>query len=258
MREESDARREEGGMSLLVEREDHDGISVLTLNRPDVLNALNMEMFIVLRRHIDQISQDADAVRCVMLRGAGRSFCAGADLKALKHLSPADPPSTFEPDTVTAFANLPQPTIGMIHGHCYTGGLEFALAADILIAAAGSRFADTHAKWGLCSAWGMTHRLPRRIGVSNAKDMMFSAREVDAQEALAMGLVDRVVAAEALEQEALALAKSIAANAPRAVQWSKRTIETCLRSPQDALALERAEHPGLGNEFASRVRGEKW
>jgi len=245
-------------MSLLVEREDRYGICTLTLNRPDVLNALNREVFIELRRHIDAISQVADAVRCVVLRGAGRSFCAGADLKALKRLSPADPTSAFEPDTITAFADLPQPTIGMIHGHCYTGGLELALAADILIAAAGTRFADTHAKWGLCSAWGMTHRLPRRIGLSKAKDMMFSAREVGAQEALAMGLVDRVVAADALEQEVLGLAKSIAANAPHAVQWSKRTIEACLRRPKDALAVERTLHPGLGNEFESRVRGDKW
>jgi enoyl-CoA hydratase len=253
-----DATWEEDGMSLLIRREDRDEICILTLNRPDVLNALNIEMFTALRGHIDAISQDRDAVRCVVLRGAGRSFCAGADLKSLKHLSPAEPPSTFEPDTITAFANLAQPTIGMIHGHCYTGGLELALAADILIAAAGARFADTHAKWGLCPAWGMTHRLPRRIGVSKAKDMMFSAREVDTREALAMGLVDRVVAPEALEEEVLVLARSIAANAPRAVQWSKRIVEACLLRPQDALALERAEHPGVGDEFENRMRGEKW
>jgi enoyl-CoA hydratase len=245
-------------MNPPVKRDDRDGVCVLTLNRPDVLNALDMGMFVALRRHLDAITQDPDAVRCVVLRGAGRSFCAGADLKALKHVSPADPPSTFEPDTITALANLAQPTIGMIHGHCYTGGLELALATDILIAASGARFADTHSKWGLCSAWGMTHRLPSRIGASKAKDMMFSAREVGAQEALAMGLVDRVVAAEALEEEALVLARTIAANAPRAVQWSKRTLEACRRRPQDALALERAEHPGLGNEFLSRLRGEKW
>jgi enoyl-CoA hydratase len=245
-------------MNLLVKREDLDGICILTLNRPDVLNALNMEMFTTLRRHIDSIYQSADAVKCVVLGGAGRSFCAGADLKALKHLSIDDPPSTFEPETITAFANLPQPTIGMIHGHCYTGGLELALAADILIAAGGTRFADTHVKWGLCSAWGMTHRLPRRIGLSKAKDMMFSAREVEAHEALAMGLVDRVVAPETLEQETLALAKSIVGNAPRAVQWSKRTIEACARRPQDALALERVDHPGVGTEFQVRLSGEKW
>jgi enoyl-CoA hydratase len=246
------------GMSLLVRREDCDGVCILILNRSDVLNALNREMFVALRSHIDAISQDVDAVRCVVLRGSGRSFCAGADLKALKTVSPADPPSTFEPDTITAFANLPQPTIGMIHGHCYTGGLELALAADILIAGAGARFADTHGKWGLCSAWGMSHRLPRRIGASKAKDLMFSAREIDAREALAMGLVDRVVANEALEEEVLALARSIAANAPGAVQWSKRTIEACLRRPQDALALERAQHPGIGHEFQNRMRNEKW
>jgi enoyl-CoA hydratase len=245
-------------MNLLVQREDRDGVCILTLNRPDVLNVLNIEMFVALRQHIDAISQDADAVRCVVLRGAGRSFCAGADLKALKHVSPADPPSIFEPDTINALANLPQPTIGMIHGHCYTGGLELALAADILIAASGARFADTHSKWGLCSAWGMTHRLASRIGASKAKYMMFSAREVDTQEALAMGLVDRVVGLEALEEEALLLAGTIAANAPRAVQWSKRTLEACRLRPQDALALERAEHPGLGHEFLSRLRGEKW
>jgi enoyl-CoA hydratase len=245
-------------MSLLVRRVDYDGVCILSLNRSAVLNSLNKEMFVALRHHIDAISQDVDAVRCVVLRGSGRSFCAGADLKALKSLSPADPPSTFEPDTITAFADLPQPTIGMIQGHCYTGGLELALAADILIAAVGARFADTHGKWGLCSAWGMSHRLPRRIGASKAKELMFSAREIDAQEALDMGLVNRVVADEALEEEVLTLARSIAANAPGAVQWTKRTIEACLLRPKDALALERTAHPGIGNEFQNRMRGEKW
>ena len=245
-------------MNLLVNREDLDGICLLTLNRPAVLNALNMEMFSALRRHIEDLSQDTDAVRCVILRGAGRAFCAGADLKALKQVSTADPLSTFEPDTIAAFANLPQPTIAMIHGYCYTGGLELALAADILIAAAGARFADTHGKWGLCSAWGMSHRLPARIGTSKAKELMFSAREIDAQEALVMGLVNRVVADESLEEEVLAIARSIAANAPGAVQWSKRTIDACLRQPQDVLAVERAAHPGLGDEFKNRMRDEKW
>jgi enoyl-CoA hydratase/carnithine racemase len=104
----------------------------------------------------------------------------------------------------------------------------------------------------------MSHRLPARIGASKAKDLMFSAREIDAQEALGMGLVNRVVTDDSLEQEVLALARSVAANAPGAVQWSKRTIDACLRRPQDALTVERAAHPGLGDEFKNRMRDKKW
>jgi enoyl-CoA hydratase len=246
-------------LTELVSRSDEDGVCVLTLNRPQALNALNMEMFVALRQHVDALTKHPETAHCVVLRGAGRSFCAGADLKELKQRSPEATVSPFEPDTINAFAALPQPTIGAIHGHCFTGGLELALAADILIAAENVRFADTHARWGLSPAWGMTHRLPHRVGTARAKEMMFSARDIEAPEALAMGLVNHVFPSGQFEVRTRELARRIAANAPGALRWTKRIInENVGRSPQDALATERSQHPGLGPEFHARIQRTGW
>jgi len=123
-------------MPSLVGRLDADGVVTLTLNRPDVLNALSAASFRELRAHIDAIAARTDAVGCVVLRGEGRSFCAGADLKAFKDRKPGDPdPTPFNRATMSALAALPQPVIAAVHGHCMTGGLELALTSDIIIAA---------------------------------------------------------------------------------------------------------------------------
>ena len=118
--------------SALVLRNDADGVATLTLNRPDKLNALNPSVFVELRQHLDKIAEDS-LVKCVVLTGSGRAFCAGHDLEAIANHERA-PSKHFEPETVDALERLPQPTIAQLHGHCYTGGLELALACDLLIA----------------------------------------------------------------------------------------------------------------------------
>src|SRR5262245_58849610 len=135
----------------LVLREDRDGLTTLTLNRPEKLNALTPGSFVDLRAHLDAIAADP-SVGCVVLQGAGRSFCAGHDLDSIAK-GERPPSKHFEPETVDALEVLPQPTIARLHGHCFTGGLELALACDLLIAAESTRLGDTHGQWGLAPVW---------------------------------------------------------------------------------------------------------
>ena len=242
-------------MAALVERYDEAGVATLTLNRPEVLNAVSAESFRELRAHIDAIATQGDEIGCVVLRGAGRSFCAGADLKAFKARRPDDPdPTPFNRATMTALASLPQPFIAAVHGHCMTGGLELALTADIILAADDIRFADSHQKWGLHAGWGLTQRLPRRIGRPMAKEMMFSGREVLGDEALRIGLVNRIVPLAELHMQAAALAAHIATHPHGVTRWVKRMIDGGGElSLHDGLALEIETNPGRNTDLEERL-----
>ena len=193
--------------SPLVLRQDDAGITTLTLNRPDKLNALNPAVFIELREHLADIADD-DSIKCVVLTGAGRAFCAGHDLEAIASHEKA-PSKHFEPETVDALEQLPQPTIAKLHGHCYTGGLELALACDLLIADDTARLGDTHGQWGLVPIWGMSVRLPERVGISTAKELMFTSRRIGGAEAARIGLVDRCVPEGELDSTVAALAADL-------------------------------------------------
>lgn len=239
----------------LVERTDADGVATLTLNRPEVLNALSAASFQELRAHIDAIAAQTDAVGCVVLRGAGRSFCAGADLKAFKERKPTDPdPTAFNRSTMSALANLPQPLIAAVHGHCMTGGLELALTSDIIFAADNTRFADTHQKWGLHAGWGLTQRLPRRVGNAWAKEMMFSGRELLVDEALRIGLINRIVPLDNLQEETQAFAARIASHPRGVARWVKTMINRGGEmSIEDGLAMEIETNPGRNADLEARL-----
>lgn len=176
-------------MTELVLREDRDGVAYLTLNRPEKLNALNVAAFQELESHVDAIERQVDTVGCVVVKGAGRCFSAGHDLKDIA-AGEKMPRANYQSHVIEKLANLPQPVISAVHSHCYTGALELALAGDLILAAENGKFADTHAKWALTPVWGMSQRLPRRIGKSKATEMMLSARTYSATEALTMGLVN--------------------------------------------------------------------
>ena len=178
---------------MLVTREDAAGITTLTLNRPEKLNAITPALMVDLREHLDRIAGD-ESVRCVILTGAGRSFCSGHDLSAIMSGEQA-PTKHYEPETIDALENLPQPTIAMIRGHCFTGGLELALGCDLMVASESAKLGDTHGQWGLAPIWGMSVRLPERIGPSRAKELMFTSRRITGAEAVALGLVDRALPA---------------------------------------------------------------
>lgn len=239
----------------LVERHDRDGVATLTLNRPDALNALSAASFCELHAHADAIAAQRDAIGCVVLRGAGRSFCAGADLTAFKDRKPTDPdPTAFNRATMSALASLPQPFIAAVHGHCVTGGLELALTCDIIIAADNIRFADTHQKWGLHAGWGLTQRLPRRIGSARAKMMMVSGREVLADEALRIGLADRIVPLDQLQQDVQAFAAEIAGHPRGVTRWVKAMIDGGSEMTlEDGLAMEIETNPGRNDDLEARL-----
>ena len=237
----------------LVLRDDRDGVTHLTLNRPEKLNALDPAMFVQLRAHIDAIAADA-SVRCVVLGGAGRSFCAGHDLDAIADHTPAPSPH-FEPETIDALEQLPMPTIARIHGHCYTGGLELALGCDLLIGAESARLGDTHGQWGLVPVWGMSVRLPERVGVSTAKELMFTSRRIDGREAGRIGLLDRVVADDELEPTVASLAAEIAANSPGTNRIVKRLLaDRHERLRDEALRHERTLPHGRPDDMRERMR----
>ncbi|MCP4225941.1 MAG: enoyl-CoA hydratase/isomerase family protein, partial [Actinomycetia bacterium] len=160
----------------LVVRQDADGVATLTLNRPEKLNALTPAVFIELRQHVDALADD-ESVGCVILGGAGRSFCAGNDLGGISSGLKAPTPH-FQAETIDALEALPKPTIARIQGHCFTGGLELALGCDLLVAAETAQLGDTHGQWGLIASWGMTIRLPERVGVPKAKELMYTARRI--------------------------------------------------------------------------------
>jgi enoyl-CoA hydratase/carnithine racemase len=232
-------------------REDHAGLCTLTLNRPEKRNALDTALFERLEAELTALQGQTDLIGCVVLRGAGGSFCAGADLAAIG--GPAPPP-TFKPQVIERLAQLPQPVIAQIHGHCVTGGLELALAADMIVTGASAKFADTHGRWGLVGGWGMTQRLPRRIGFSQAKLMMMTARFVEAPEAVRIGLADVCVPDETLEAEVRALADAILANSWHTNFATKRLLrETDGMSQAAGLAHEHHRYPGFAPDYKERI-----
>lgn len=235
-----------------VLRYDRDGVTTLTLNRPEKLNALNPAAFVALRAHIDAI-EAADDVHCVVLRGAGRSFCAGHDLESIAKKERA-PSKHYEPEVIDQLAALPVPTIAQVHGHCLTGGLELALACDLLIAGSSGEFGDTHGKWGLVPAWGMSVRLPERVGIARTKELMFTSRVIDADTAARLGLVDRCVPDDELGAVVAELADEIAANSAGTNSIVKRLLadrETV--SPSERLQREREFHYGVPADMRERL-----
>lgn len=239
-------------MDDVLLRTDANGVCTLALNRPDKLNALDTAVFQRLDAECAALEPQLEAIGCVVLRGNGRAFCSGADLLAPTTTPPVAP--TLKPGVIERLSRLPQPVIASIHGTCVTGGLELALAADIIIASESARFADTHGRWGFVAGWGMTQRLPRRVGASFAKFMMMSGRFVSAAEALRVGLVDFCVPDDALDREVMSLAGDIVGNSWHTNRATKRLlIETEGMRLADGLAHEQYRYPGLAPDHEERV-----
>ena len=238
--------------SPLVLREDQDGVTHLVLNRPDKLNALNVEVFHELRNHVADIAAD-ESVRCVILRGAGKCFSAGHDLGDIAEGE--DVPSPFwHSETLRLMETLPKPVIAAVHGHCYTGALEVALAADFILASSDARFGDTHAKWALTPIWGMSQRLPRRVGTATAKRLMFTCEMFKAEEAFRIGLCEAVYPAESFLEDVGAMAVAIAQNSGFSHAANKRLLQTTDGLTLDAGLLQEAmKTEGVGPDMQERV-----
>lgn len=238
-------------MSCRIARTDEAGLCTLTLSRPEKLNALDTQAFEELDSYLAALERETERVGCVVLRGAGRGFCAGADLEAMGKVPV---PPGCKPGVVARLARLPQPVIAAVHGVCLTGGLELALACDFIIANETASFADTHGKWGLVGAWGMGQRLKRRIGEPAAKRLMMTGARISADEARALGLVDLVAPEGGLETLLADFAAAILANSWHTNFAAKRMMrETDGMSLEEGLAYEQAHYPGNAPDHAARM-----
>ena len=240
-------------MTMLVLREDREGCATLTLNRPDKLNALNVELFAALEEHVDAIAGQTGSVGLVVVRGAGKCFSAGHDLNDIAG-GEAPPRLNFQASVIEKLANLPQPVIIAVHGHCYTGALELALAGDLLVCAESAKFADTHARWALSPIWGMSQRLPRRVGLPKAREMMFTCRTYTGRQAEAIGLANICVPDADLDAELEALAKTILANSWHSHRANKGLLVETDGLPLAAgLSYEIARTRGVGPDMDARI-----
>lgn len=236
----------------LVVRSDEDGLALLTLNRPDKLNALNVPLFEQLRTHVQEIATDR-TIECVILRGAGRCFSAGHDLGDISEGEDTPSPG-WHSETLRMMEKLPKPVIAAVHSHCYTGALEVALAADFIIAADDAKFGDTHAKWALTPIWGMSQRLPRRVGVATAKRLMFTAETVQAEEALRIGLCEKVFPTAEFDEGIKKFARTIMANSVFSHAANKRLLEVTDGQALDmGLQWEVMETEGIGPDAQARI-----
>ncbi|MEB3205346.1 MAG: enoyl-CoA hydratase-related protein [Candidatus Sericytochromatia bacterium] len=208
-----------------LEREDH--VATLTLDRPEAANALCFPMLLHLRAELEALRHDRD-LRVLVVTGAGsKAFCAGADLKERAGMSP-DQVRRFLVEIrglMDDVAAMPCPVVAALNGLALGGGTELALAADIRIAADHALMGLTETGLGIIPGAGGTQRLPRLIGLPRAKEMIFTARRVAMDEALAIGLVQQVVPAAELAAAVAAMVARIAANAPRAVEMAKWAMD---------------------------------
>lgn len=199
--------------NIIVEKKE--GIAKITLNRPQVLNALNQQIIAEIQAALEDIARD-DSVGVVLITGAGRAFSAGLDIKAIsggvRGGNVGAELLEVGSGIIEAMESLPKPVIAMVNGYCLTGALELALACDMIIASENAVFGDTHARWGLRPGWGLSQRLPRLVGVMKAKELSFTAEMISAEEAQRIGLVNKVVPVEKLEEAAQELAGKILSN----------------------------------------------
>jgi len=237
----------------LVTRSDSEGVATLSLNRPKALNALSPALFVELRALVDALGTD-ESVNVVVLRGEGRSFCAGNDLKAIQAGEQAPSPH-FQAETIEAIEALPQCVIGSVRGHCFTGGLELVLGTDLIVASDTARFCDTHGRFAMVPTWGMTSRLPARVGLSRARDMMFTGREVSGAEAADIGLANRLVPDAELDSATAELAGVIAKQSPWTIRHEKAIMAaTSGMNRREATRWERANGPGTGPDMLERIQ----
>jgi enoyl-CoA hydratase/carnithine racemase len=224
----------------LLQRQE-DGIAVLTFNRPEAKNALNDQLLDELQAALSKIDGDEE-VRVVVVAGREDCFCAGADIRTLRSLS--DPLHAHRfcekiQKIVNQFGLIGQPVIAAVAGAALGGGTEISLACDIRIAADNAIFGQTEVNLGFIPGAGGTQRLPRTVGLTVAAELLFTGRRVDAQEALAIGLVNKVVPVKELMSEAMDMARILASKPPLAVRMIKSLLHRGMQMPlSEALIYE--------------------
>lgn len=242
-------------MADLVHLEKKDSVALVTLDRPDALNALNAGVLEGLDARIDEIVADT-AIRGVVLTGAGRAFAAGADIAAMQKMTPIEA-EAFSASAHRIFMRLeelPIPTIAAVNGFALGGGCELALACDWIYASAKAKFGQPETKLGLIPGFGGTSRLVRRVGLAWAKELTMVAEPIDAEEAARIGLANRVFPPEELLAAALAAAEAVASRGPIATRVAKQVMQE--GQDADVRTAHAFEQRAFGFVFASEDRDE--
>ncbi|MBD3647656.1 MAG: enoyl-CoA hydratase [Pseudomonadales bacterium] len=208
---------------ILIEKDE--GVTTVTLNRPEALNALSVELRGAIARTFVELKADAET-RVIILTGAGKAFSAGLDLKELGEKGfGSSKDSVTDEDLAAAVCGVGKPVIGAINGYAITGGFELALMCDILIASTEAKFADTHVHMGVVPGWGLSQRLAALIGASRAKELSFTGNYLDAETAERWGLVNRVLPGDKLLPHCRKLAKEICSGDPATLAEIHRLID---------------------------------
>lgn len=212
-----------------------DGIATLTLNRPESLNALSMDMRHALIEALERLAENND-VGCIVLTGAGRGFCAGGDVKSMGERSAR----VFEARAAgiqysnripALMKKIPKVVIGMINGVAVGAGMSMAMACDLRVAARSARFGTGFLKIGLSGDWGGTWSITQLVGTAKARELYFLGDMVNAEEALSIGLVNRVAEDEALRETTMAMARRITASPRIALGYAKRNLNAAETEP---------------------------
>jgi len=225
---------------MILERERRGRVEILTMNRPEARNAMSPELSLALEHALDDIEADRD-VWAVVLTGAGSVFCAGADLKVVAAGGGADIESPKGGFGGLARRNFPKPVIAAVQGPAVAGGFELVLACDLVVAAEGASFGLSESKRGLLAAGGGPIRLVKRIPLATVLEIVMTGDAMPAARAYELGLVNRVVPADRVVEEAVALADRINQNSPAAVRAGRRLVlESAELSEADGWELTRA------------------
>ena len=239
----------------LVTLEQKGSVGILTIDRPEALNALNSAVLAELDAAITAVEQN-DGIRAVILTGAGRSFVAGADIAEMKEFSSIDGKQfgVRGSGIFLRLENLPKPVIAAVNGFALGGGCELSMACDIRVASEKAVFGQPECGLGIIPGYGGTQRLARLIGKGRAKELIFTCDRIDAQEAYRIGLVNKVVPAEELMDVCMAMAEKILANGSYAIALAKASIETGMDTDlANGLTVEAAN---FGLTYASHDKKE--
>ena len=227
-------------MYQTIRYEKKDGIAIVTIDRPEALNALNSTVITELEQVVADLETDRD-IRAMILTGEGRSFVAGADIgeQCPLDLDGGRRWGQRGSALMRCIEKLEFPTIAAVNGFALGGGCELAMSCDIILAAEKAKFGQPEVGLGITPGFSGTQRLPRRVGIAKAKELIFSGKTIGAQEAKEIGLVNAVYAPEELLPGAIAMAQSFTANAPIAVKYSKACIDRGMQMDiDDGIALE--------------------
>ena len=221
-----------------VSKQGHVGI--VTMNRPETLNALSSAVFADLLKAFDVVENDEE-IYVVVVTGAGRSFVAGADISEMATMNVVEGKNFGDlgNQAMLRLERMEKPTIAAINGFALGGGCELSMACDIRIASEKAKFGQPEVGLGITPGFSGTQRLPRRVGIGKAKELIFSGKMIKADEAKTIGLVNEVYAPEALMDAALEMARSFTKNAPIAVKYAKACIDRGMQMDlDDGIALE--------------------